>query len=125
MRLSNASHDTIAPPPANGRGWVRDVHGSTFSREVLQAPAGAVVEFMSYSCSHCRDLEPALQAAAQAVHDAQQVFRVNVAMEPELAGTYQIHGTPTLVMFRDGVEVARVVGPPAQGLLAAITQPFE
>ena len=51
----------------------------------------------------------------------------NVAVEQELAGSYQIQGTPTLVMFLNQNEVGRVEGPSptVSSVLAAVTQPFQ
>jgi thioredoxin-like negative regulator of GroEL len=50
-----------------------------------------------------------------------------VAVEQDLAGSYQIEGTPTLVMFYNGREVGRVEGPhPAlSSVLAALSEPFD
>jgi thiol-disulfide isomerase/thioredoxin len=83
---------------------------------------------MSYGCAHCRVIEPLLQHVAEIVKPAgETIFRVNVAVEHELAASYDIGGTPTLLMFRDGREVGRAEGPPptAAGLLMAVTEPFE
>lgn len=56
----------------------------------------------------------------------EQVFRVNVAIERELARTYAIEGTPTLIMFLDGNEVGRAEGPAptVDSVLAVVTRPF-
>jgi thioredoxin 1 len=106
---------------------VRTVGGSEFESVVLGAAGPVTVEFMSYSCAHCRALESALQQVAQAVALRQQICRVNVALEPALAAEYGVHGTPTLLMFLQGREVGRVEGPPPQAadLLRAVTKPFE
>ncbi len=45
------------------------------------------------------------------VKQKENIFRVNVAVEPEIADRYDIQGTPTLIMFLDGKEVGRVEGP--------------
>jgi thioredoxin 1 len=81
---------------------------------------------MSYGCAHCRALEPVLQQAAEQLRSREKVVRVNVAVEQSLAGTYKINGTPTLVMFENGVEVGRVEGPRPKlpSILSALTKPF-
>jgi thioredoxin len=86
-----------------------------------------VVEFMSYGCEHCRAIEPVLEQVAKMVEPRETIFRVNIAVEQELAGSYQIQGTPTLIMFLDGNEVGRVEGPSptVSSVLTAVTQPFE
>ena len=106
---------------------IRTVTGSSFTPLVLEGKGPIVVEFMSYGCAHCRVIEPLLQQVAEIVKSGETIFRVNVAIEQELAASYEIEGTPTLLMFLDGQEVGRSEGPTptAAGLLTAVTQPFE
>jgi thioredoxin 1 len=100
---------------------------STFTRLVLEAEGPIVVEFMSYGCAHCRTIEPVLEHVAEMVKPQERFFRVNIAVEQELASNYQIQGTPTLVMFLHQNEVGRVEGPSptVSSVLTAVTQPFE
>jgi len=106
---------------------IRTVSGDSFNSVVLQAAGPVTVEFMSYSCAHCRAVESALQQVALRVTPEQQICRVNVAQEPTLAAQYGVHGTPTLVAFMNGAEVGRVEGPPPDvaSLLQAVTLPFQ
>ena len=106
---------------------IRTVTASTFDRLVLKGEGPIVVEFMSYGCAHCGVIEPDLQQVAEMVESTEKIFRVNIAIEQELAGTYQIQGTPSLIMFLDGNEVGRVEGPSptVSSVLTAVTQPFE
>ena len=103
------------------------VDGSSFDSVVLGAAGPVTVEFMSYSCAHCRAIESALQTVSEAVGPAQKIYRVNVALEPALASRYGVSGTPTLLMFLQGTEVARVEGPPHEvdDLLQVVRQPFQ
>jgi thioredoxin 1 len=82
---------------------------------------------MSYGCAHCQVIEPVLQQVAEMVKSKEKIFRVNIAIEPELAERYQIQGTPTLIMFLDGTEIGRVEGPSPKvsTLLSAVRQPYE
>ena len=100
---------------------------STFTRLVLEAKGPIVVEFMSYGCAHCRAIEPVLEQVAEMVEPQEKIFRVNIAVEQELADSYQIQGTPTLVMFLNQNEVGRVEGPSptVSSVLTAVTQPYE
>ena len=87
-------NETLEP-----RDKIQTVTSSTFPRLVLEAEGPIVVEFMSYGCEHCRALEPVLEQVAEMVKPQERIFRVNIAVERDLAGSYQIQGTPTLVMF--------------------------
>jgi thioredoxin 1 len=57
----------------------------------------------------------------------EEIFRVNTAVEQDLADSYEVQGTPTLIMFLQGREVGRAEGPSptVASVLAAVTQPFE
>jgi thioredoxin len=103
------------------------VTSGTFSSMVLEGKGPIAIEFMSYGCSHCRAIEPALQQVTENLKSKETIFRVNVAIEQELAGSYGIQGTPTFVMFLNGREVGRDEGPhpTVSSVMKAVTQPFE
>jgi thioredoxin 1 len=106
---------------------IQTVTGNTFSALVLEGQGPMAVEFMSYGCAHCRVIEPVLQQVANMIEPKEKVFRVNIAIERELADSYEIQGTPTLIMFLNGREVGRVEGPhpTVSSVLKVVTQPFE
>jgi thioredoxin-like negative regulator of GroEL len=118
--------DPTHPPIRTASERIRTVTGDSFKRLVLEDGGPVVVEFMSYGCAHCRILEPTLQKVAELVKD-KKMFRVNVAIEQELAEQYAIRGTPTLIMFMNGTEVGRADGPSptVAAVLSAVTRPFE
>ena len=106
---------------------IQDVTTDAFNAQVLNAQGPIAVEFMSYGCAHCRTIEPVLQRVAETMEATEKIFRVNIAVEPELASNYEIQGTPTLVMFLNGRQVGRIEGPSptVSGVLTAVTQPFQ
>jgi thioredoxin 1 len=92
---------------------------------VIGFPIGRVAA-AGGSCAYCAAMEPVLQQVAETLRSREQIFRVNVATEVDLASTYEIEGTPTLIMFSEGREVARSEGldPDAATVLEALTAPF-
>lgn len=123
-RASNSTRKHVQSAVAHDE--IQTVTNLTFDANVLQARGPIVVEFMSYGCTHCGAMEPVLQRVAATLKGAETILRVNVAVDQDLAQRYEIVGTPTVVMFLDGEEVARLEGPSPseEGFLAAITQPF-
>ncbi len=105
---------------------IRTVGAATFQSLVLDGAGPIAVEFMSYGCAHCRALEPVLQTVAEMVSPRETVYRVNVAVDQDLAAGNGIEGTPTLVMFLNGREVGRVTGPhpTVKTVMSAVTGPF-
>jgi thioredoxin 1 len=114
------------PSQSHDPSAIETLTRATFARQVLDARAPIAVEFMSYGCAHCRTIEPVLQQAARAIAAEEQVFRVNVALEQNLAAEYGVEGTPTLIMFRAGKEVGRAEGPSPTlaSVMSALTSPF-
>jgi thioredoxin 1 len=105
---------------------IQTITGESFDAAVLQGQGPIAVEFMSYGCAYCREIEPVLQQVAGMLESEEKIFRVNVAVEQEIAEQYQIQGTPTLVMFLDGREVGRAEGldPSVDGVMAVMRQAF-
>jgi thioredoxin 1 len=71
-------------------------------------------------------LEPDIQQVAEIVESTETIFRVNIALDPDLAEHYEVQGTPTLVMFLNGAIVGRDAGPSpdVSNLLAVVKQPY-
>jgi thioredoxin 1 len=113
--------ETAKEMPAPGA--IRSVTRATFSQSVLQASGPILVEFMSYGCAHCREMEPVLRQVAERMKSQVEIFRVNTAIERELTESYQVQGTPTLIRFLRGQEVARVEGPEptVESVMEAVT----
>lgn len=126
MRLNTLSTTDVESSRPRQRDWIRTVTSGSFEELVLDAEGPVAVEFMSYGCTHCRVMEPILQQVAGMIAPDETIVRVNIAVEQQLAASYQVQGTPTLVMFLGGREVARVEGPQpvVATVLAAVTQPF-
>jgi thioredoxin 1 len=116
---SRNTHDK----PSDG---IPSLDAASFETRVLQGQGPIAVEFMSYSCAHCGAMEPVLQQVAETLRSRERIFRVNVAVELDVAGRYEIEGTPTLIMFLNGQEVGRAEGPDpdVETMLAVVTEPF-
>jgi thioredoxin 1 len=126
LRRDSAITKSTTPTLASS-DKIQTVTSSTFPSLVLEGHGPIVVEFMSYGCVHCRVIEPVLQQVEETIKAKEKIFRVNVAVEQQLAESYQIQGTPTLIMFLNGTEVGRDEGPhpTLSSVLAAVTRPFE
>ena len=105
---------------------ITPVTNDNFDALVLQGRGPIAVEFMSYGCAYCRAIEPVLQDVAEMLKATEKIFRLNVAVESELAEQYEVQSTPTFIMFLDGQEVGRAAGPTPTipSVLAAVTRSF-
>ena len=89
---------------------VREVSDSSFEKDVLGSNKPVLVDFWAEWCAPCRMLAPTVAAVAEQYGETANVVKLNVDDNPSTAQRYGIKGIPTLILFRDGKEVERVVG---------------
>ena len=85
------------------------ITAADFAREVLQAAGIVLVDFYSDSCLPCKRLAPVLAELEEEI-PALKVVKVNAAYEKELVKQYGIQAAPTMILFQDGAEAARIRG---------------
>lgn len=61
-------------------------------------------------CGPCKSFAPVFEQAARALEPHLRLAKLNTEAEPQVAARWQIRSIPTLILFRDGREVARQSG---------------
>ena len=85
---------------------------ASFATYVERTSLPVLVDFWAPWCGPCRMMAPTLDRAAQERAATLQVAKVNTDEQQELAGRFNIRSIPTLIMFRQGHEIARQSGAP-------------
>lgn len=80
-----------------------------FAKEVTQSEIPVLVDIYADWCGPCKMLAPELEAFAQETQEV-KVCKLNVDESSELAMIYGVLSVPTLLLFKDGKEIARHVG---------------
>jgi thioredoxin 1 len=96
------------------------VTDATFDTEVVAADGVTVVDFWAAWCGPCRLLGPVIEQLADEYQGRVRVTKVDVDANPGTAEDYGIASIPTILIFRDGAVVQRLVGYQPKGVLASI-----
>lgn len=83
---------------------------SNFKSEVLDATTPVIVDFWAPWCRPCQMLGPTIEELAHELEGTVKVGKVNVDNSEEVAGRYGISTIPTIMLFKNGVAVKKVVG---------------
>ncbi len=86
------------------------VNDQEFDQAVLEADGLVMVDFWATWCGGCRMIAPIIDELADAYAGKAKVVKVNVDEHADHAIQYEVRHTPTVIFFRDGQEVDRIVG---------------
>ena len=101
---------------------LKHVTDDTFDTEVIKSGLPVLVDFWAPWCGPCRMIAPVVEKLAERFDGKLKVVKMNTDESPDTPGKYNIHGIPSLLVFKGGNEVERLVGfMPEQALVDKLT----
>jgi len=86
------------------------IDNRTFEQEVLQSETPVVVDFWAEWCPPCKKIAPVLEEIAAEKNGALKIAKLDADEFPDVAQRFGVQGLPTLLVFKNGQEVARILG---------------
>jgi thioredoxin 1 len=77
---------------------------------VLNSDMPVLVDFWAEWCGPCRIVGPIVEQLAQSLEGKVKMFKLNVDQNQEIAMKYNVQSIPSLVLFKNGKEIARTIG---------------
>ncbi len=89
---------------------VQELFDATFDETVFGADRAVLVEFTAEWCGPCKQLAPVLDELAVEQADRLQIVKIDVDNNPATTIRYDVMSMPTLILFREGEPVLRLIG---------------
>ena len=91
-------------------GHPLELNGGNFQKHIKRNDIPVVIDFWASWCGPCKMMAPAFEQAAAQLEPHVRLAKLNTEQEQNISAQLGIRSIPTLVVFRNGREVARQAG---------------
>ena len=96
---------------------INTLNQANFAEEIATSEKPVVVDFWAEWCGPCKMIAPTLAEIATEHRGKLTIGKLNVDDNPDTARRFDVMSIPTLLVFKDGQQVKRLVGAKGKGQL--------
>ena len=98
----------------------KKITDDSFHADVIQSDKPVLVDFWAEWCGPCKMIGPSLEEISEELGEQVTIAKINIDENPDAPGRYGVRGIPTMILFKDGAAVKRIVG--AKGKAALLRE---
>jgi thioredoxin 1 len=91
-------------------GQAKKVDESSWDADVMKSSELVMVDFWAVWCGPCQMVAPIVEELAADYAGKVRVLKLNTDENPEIAGRYQVMSIPTIIFFKGGQPVEKLIG---------------
>jgi len=97
-----------------------EITDASFKSEVTDSPVPVLVDFWAPWCGPCKMIAPVLEEIAQEYEGKAKIVKINVDDNQNSAAQFGVRSIPTLILFKNGNEVEKIIGVQGKDKLTAL-----
>jgi len=101
---------------------IKQITDASFEADVLKSDKPVLLDFWAEWCGPCKQIAPILEALAIEYEGKVVIGKLDVDKNTAVSTKFGIRGIPTLILFKNGVEIAKKVGGMPKAAIASFIE---